>query len=174
MITPINTYYENGQLKSESWLLDGEYHRVGGPSDQIWYANGQLKESGCAYTVVGIGLPPLHLLAGMQMGLCTEQWWCINNMFHRKDGPAIQAWFENGQLRENRWYMYNNWYRFDGPAYESWHQNGKSCAETWFWGGIVKKENHPFIMALHAHDLYREWCENALTEDDWVLIRLCV
>jgi len=33
-------YWDNGQKKSESWLLNGKLHRVDGPSNQEWYENG--------------------------------------------------------------------------------------------------------------------------------------
>ena len=36
-------FYENGQLKSQSWWLNGQMHRVNGPAFEEFNENGQVK-----------------------------------------------------------------------------------------------------------------------------------
>jgi len=103
---------ENG---SQSWLINGKYHREDGPAmidadgSQYWYQNGNLhREDGPAY-----------------IGADGIQEWLINGKCHREDGPAIigtdgtQYWFKNGKV-----------HREDGPAYigpdgtQAWYLNG--------------------------------------------------
>jgi len=40
-INPKIKYWNNGQKRSEEWLLNGYLHREDGPAYQNWYENGQ-------------------------------------------------------------------------------------------------------------------------------------
>ena len=77
------------------------------------------------------------------------QKWCLNDMFHREDGPAIirpdgyKVWYLNGERHRadgpaiimpngtQRWYLNDKPHRTDGPAiirsdgYQAWYLNGE-------------------------------------------------
>ena len=59
--------------------------------------------------------------------------WCLNEILHRTDGPAVED--NNG---DNYWYLNGKRHRTDGPAYEKsngdklWFLNGKELTEDEF------------------------------------------
>ena len=40
---PERTYYENGQIQSEYWYVNGKRHRLDGPAIVYYYKNGQIE-----------------------------------------------------------------------------------------------------------------------------------
>jgi len=57
---PTYTYYSNGQVEVEQWLLDGKLHREDGPAWIEYYPDGQVR----------------------------AEWWRLDGLLHREDGPA--------------------------------------------------------------------------------------
>ena len=39
---PERTYYENGQIESERWFVNGQRHRLDGPAVVNYYESGQI------------------------------------------------------------------------------------------------------------------------------------
>ncbi len=71
------TFYPNGNLEHEAWIIDKEFHRVGGPAYRSWYESGQLE-----YEI-----------------------WCLNGECHRVDGPVVQEWSQSGELNLETYYV---------------------------------------------------------------------
>lgn len=70
-------WYDNNQLRSEEYWLNGKRHNEAGPAYCIWHQNGQLE---------------------------TEQYW-LNNHLHNESGPAYCFWYENGQLGSEQYWL---------------------------------------------------------------------
>jgi antitoxin component YwqK of YwqJK toxin-antitoxin module len=68
-------YYENGQIRYQSWKINGKYHNENGPSHIWYYKNGQIK----------------------------LQFWYINGKHHNENEPAIIWYYKNGQIKSQSW-----------------------------------------------------------------------
>ena len=78
------TFFRNGQLRSETWLLDGQFH---GPT-RAWHRNGQLATGEFYDHGLAHGLGQRWNEAGKLLG-----------SFRMKHGTGIRRdWFENGKL----------------------------------------------------------------------------
>ena len=79
----IKTYYDNGQIATESYL-DGNnhYHNEDGPAYLKWHENG--KQESIVYFQ--------------------------NSECHCEDGPAYQVWDEDGQVRFEKYFLNNKEY----------------------------------------------------------------
>ncbi len=88
------TFFPNGQLKSEAWIEDGQHHRLGGPARQEYYLTGQLM----------------------------IQCWYKTGQIHRIGGPSFYSYYESGNSWSERWYRDGELHRVDppGPAYQHW------------------------------------------------------
>ena len=64
-------YWNNGQLQSEQYYLNGNLHNPHGPAFRSWYENGQL----------------------------ASEEYRLNGKRHNPNGPAFRSWYENGQLQ---------------------------------------------------------------------------
>jgi antitoxin component YwqK of YwqJK toxin-antitoxin module len=100
-------YWDNGQIRSESWYLNGKYYREDGPAYQYWNSNGQIK---------------------------FESWY-LNDKLHREDGPSFQEWYDNGQKMSEHWYLKGNKHREDGPSIQYWYEDGQKKSENWWLNG---------------------------------------
>jgi antitoxin component YwqK of YwqJK toxin-antitoxin module len=74
---PIRTYYADGSITHEEWLVNDVYHRLDGPA-RISYNN-----DGSNYC---------------------EQWF-VNDEFHRLDGPANIWYNDDGSIYREEWYI---------------------------------------------------------------------
>jgi antitoxin component YwqK of YwqJK toxin-antitoxin module len=70
-------YYENGQIKSQRWFLNGKQHNENGPAIIWYYENGKIE----------------------------YQYWYINGNRHNENGPAYISYYENGQICTKAWYI---------------------------------------------------------------------
>jgi antitoxin component YwqK of YwqJK toxin-antitoxin module len=74
---PERTYYDDGSIQDERWIVNNELHRLDGPA-YIWY-----NEDGSIYR---------------------EQWF-VNGELHRVDGPAYIWYYKNGSIGSEHWYI---------------------------------------------------------------------
>ncbi|MBD3198236.1 MAG: hypothetical protein GF317_24515 [Candidatus Lokiarchaeota archaeon] len=70
------------------------------------------------------------------------EYWYKDGKLDRKDGPAVQHWYENGQKWYNNgqkeheaWYKDGKLDRKDGPAVQHWYVNGQKSFEYWYLNG---------------------------------------
>jgi antitoxin component YwqK of YwqJK toxin-antitoxin module len=70
-------YYENGNIKYESHVLNGGFHREGGPAYIRYNENGSIR----------------------------YECYIINRKHHREDGPAYIFYNENGSIRYESYYI---------------------------------------------------------------------
>ena len=73
----IREYYDNGQIRSESYRIDGKRHNPHGPAIKIWYENGQIQY---------------------------EEYY-IEGKLHNPNGPAIKSWYENGRIEYEQYWI---------------------------------------------------------------------
>ena len=70
-------YYKSGQIRSEYYYLNGQYHRVNGPAVTYYYTSGQIQ----------------------------SEYYFINDEVHRVDGPAAIDYYKNGQIKSEYYYV---------------------------------------------------------------------
>ena len=70
-------YYENGQIQSEYYYLDGKYHREDGPAIIYYYDNGQI----------------------------SYEYYYLNNKCHRENGPAIIYYCRDDKIEHESYYL---------------------------------------------------------------------
>ena len=70
--------------------------------------------------------------------------WCLNNEYHREDGPAIE-WPDGSK----HWYLNDKLHREDGSAIE--YSNG---TKRWFLNGEPHREDGP---AVERFDGIKYW-----------------
>jgi len=70
-------YYDNGEILSKSYLLNGELHRENGYAFKGYYNNGNiLSES-----------------------------YLLNGKLHRENGIAFKSWWSNGNINTEQYYI---------------------------------------------------------------------
>jgi antitoxin component YwqK of YwqJK toxin-antitoxin module len=70
-------YYKNGNIQCESHVLNGGFHREGGPAYIRYNENGSIR----------------------------YECYIINRKHHREDGPAIIRYHENGNVWYEEYYL---------------------------------------------------------------------
>ena len=70
-------FYENGQVKYQTWWFNGQMHRQNGPAFEEFDENGQVK----------------------------YQEWRLNGQRHRVNGPAFEEFDVDGQLVCQKWWL---------------------------------------------------------------------
>jgi len=66
----------------------------------------------------------------------TDNWSNIGELpFHREGGPAMQEFYDDGQLRYDVYFINNKRHRLDGPAFQSFYNNGKLEYESYYING---------------------------------------
>jgi antitoxin component YwqK of YwqJK toxin-antitoxin module len=74
----IREYYDNGQIYSEGYYLDGILHNTNGPALKYWYDHGQIG---------------------------SEKYY-INGKYHNPNGPALKYWNEeDGKIRSECYFL---------------------------------------------------------------------
>jgi len=130
----------NGTLVEECWRLNGEYHRIGGPSFSQWDSSGRPKsESWCLNGIQ-------HRIDGPSTrhwcnGILTSECWDLNGKQHRIGGPASRHW-SNGSLEGECWFVDGKYHRIGGAAARHWHSEndgGTLKSASWFVDGIYRR-----------------------------------
>ena len=114
MTNPIIEYYQNGNISSEHYFLDGKRHRVDGPA-YIYYS---------------------------QDGKIQYEEYYLNDKHHREDGPAFISYYEDGKIEHESYYLNGQYHNPYGPAYIYYSQDGKIDYESYYLNGeCLSKEN---------------------------------
>lgn len=97
-IHPKFTYYHDGSIETEEWLINGKFHRADGPAYSSYYISGH----------------PITMS------------WYIDGKYHRLDGPAVISYFANNQLMmSEKWFVNGVLHRLDGPAAKHYLPSGQ-------------------------------------------------
>ena len=76
---PEREYYDSGQIRSEEYWGNDEYHRTNGPAYNRWYENGQIK----------------------------FEVYIVNGNRHREDGPAISCFQADGTVAYQEFWLHD-------------------------------------------------------------------
>jgi hypothetical protein len=127
-------YYENGQIKSQEWLVNGKRHNENGPAEICYYENGQVKY---------------------------QEWW-LNRNRHNENGPAFISYYKNGQIEYQEWWLNGNRHNENGPSFISYYENCKIYLQEWHINGISHNKNGPAKIYYYENGqiLYQIWCIN--------------
>lgn len=103
-----------------------------------------------------------------------KKYWYKNNRggYHRKDGPAVLMWHENGEKKYESWIIDGtNYNRKGGPSVTEWRDDGTKKYEGWYKNGIVHREDGPVeITYLHEGSIESlRWCIEGefMTKKEW-------
>jgi antitoxin component YwqK of YwqJK toxin-antitoxin module len=108
-------YYQDGEIRSEEYYVNGQSHRMDGPAYISYYNNGQIK----------------------------YEEYSINNQRHRVDGPAYIGYFKDGSTDCEQYWINGKQHRTDGPAWIEYYPDGKISYEQYYING--KKINKRII-----------------------------
>ena len=89
--------------------------------------------------------------------------WVKNGKLHRIDGPAINTYFESGQLCIEKWFKDGKCYRSNGaPAVICYYKNGQIKEEKWYEqiGELHRLEGGPVIVIV-------KYFENGIFKERW-------
>jgi hypothetical protein len=100
----------------------------------------------------------IHRVGGPAAVFCDGMNWCIDDMFHREDGPAVES-FDGTKY----WYTRDKLHRIDGPA-----KIDHEKKEEWYANGIQIN----FEEIVERHHLNPDW--TAWTESEKLLFRLAI
>jgi hypothetical protein len=109
-------YYNSGEIASEAYLLDNNYHRLDGPAIIIYYLNGQI---------------------------CSESYY-TNGVRHRLDGPAWILYDAFGKIIKENYYNNNEQHRLDGPAWIEYNNFGKIISADYYVNGVHLRDLYYF------------------------------
>ena len=147
-------YYENGNIKSEEYYIDGERHREDGPTQISYYSDGLISE--VSYFLNGIRhrdqAPAIQTF--YNNGKKSSELYYINNRLHREDGPAIAYWYEDGSLNSEEYHINGLLHRENAPAKIRYLLNGRYEYVKYYINGQVYRENGPaFISFFTSGDI---------------------
>ena len=131
-------YFDNGNLCTRCWCVDGKGHRVGGPYLEEFSENGRpvtihYQQNGRDYRPDG----PAFLEINEETGITFFEYWCTDiscDNSHREDGPAhIGRDSETGIITESVWVQRGLLFRPDGqePVIYRDGQTGKITKKSW-------------------------------------------
>ena len=101
-------YYDDGNIRYISYILDSQIHREDGPAFQEWHENGNVK-----------------LISYKQ-----------HNKYHRENGPALTGCYYNGKKMYMYYFINGDRHREDGPAFQEWHKNGQIKDEEYYLNNV--------------------------------------
>jgi hypothetical protein len=65
-------------------------------------------------------------------------WLAASNLIHRKAGPAMVEYYENGNISTEIYYYNERIHRIDGPAWVSYNKEGGIYYKYFFFHGVIK------------------------------------
>jgi antitoxin component YwqK of YwqJK toxin-antitoxin module len=141
------SYFDNGSLRSESYYINGEYHRKDGPAtieyyrdasihSQLFYVNGKRhREDG-----------PAHIYYNTDGSISYKEYY-INNELHREDGPAIVEYYPNDFIRYEGYYINGKLHREDGPACIYYFEDGQMRVQEYYLNN--KRESPSSVFCIN-------------------------
>lgn len=123
-------------LSHEKWFLNGNSHRLDGPSESEWFHLGQIK----------------------------AQRWNENDKRHRLEGPSEIEWYDNGQIKAQRWSENDKMHRLEGPASTTFYANGRKQIEYWISYNITHRLGGPAITTFYENGQIEKeyWYEHGI------------
>lgn len=85
----------------------------------------------------------------------------IDNLYHKKDGPAIIWYYANGKTESERWFIYNKEYRKYGPTYIEYYDNSQVKYESWMTKCKYYREDGQYSFA------YIEYYDNGQVRKEY-------
>lgn len=106
-------YFKGGKIESEHWMIDGKYHRIGGPAKREFQKS-----------------------KGPSSIVCSEMWY-ENGFIHRIGGPAIVRYFPNSnEIQSQTWFEHGYEYNGTEPSTIRYHPGG-NVAEKWWSARLI-------------------------------------
>lgn len=141
-------YGANGIKVSEQWTLDGKLHRKDGPAITTFYQNGNVMSESWFENgkYVNSKLPSEIYYERENNRRKTKECWLVTTdtpgqNFHRIDGPAVIEYHENGNKKHEAWYNFGKLHRENDLQAETWYyENGTISDERWFLNGHYHRD----------------------------------
>lgn len=140
----VKSYYPNGKIKMEDWIIKGKYYRIGAPASIDYYSDESIK----AYHWM------INNLYGRENKPAFKKYykngnikkceWIVNGKHHREGDPAILNYYDNGNIKEERWKSEGRSHRDEYPAIIKYYENGEVAKDIWIHHNIEhKKQKYP-------------------------------
>jgi len=114
-IIKTETRWNNGNLQSIEYRLNGKLHNPNGPALRKFFEDEEIK-------VIEYRL---------------------NGKSHNLNGPAYEEYYENGNLRFRHHYLKGRLHNHDGPAFERYYGNGAPRYKAYFLNGELHNSDGP-------------------------------
>ena len=66
-----------------------------------------------------------------QTGEISSEYWYVNGVPHRTDGPAMIVYYPSGKIKFTEWLVNGKYHRIDGPAQIFYQETGEIKSEYW-------------------------------------------
>lgn len=183
-------YFENGNIWSEGWYINGQRRRDGDKPAVIYYYENGVIENQSTWGSDGIehcvwyyedgniqrevwtdsfhkphrdGDKPAGIQYYLNGNIKCEHWDQHGNHYRESDKPAVIWYYENGNIQSKCWCNNGKGYRDregDKPAYIEYWPDGHLRRELWYKDGELNREEDK-----PAHIEY--WENGKVREEQW-------
>jgi len=93
------------------------------------------------------------MIETFEISVHNTRFWCLNNILHRVDGPAIE-WFDG----EKEWCFNGETHRINGPAIERsdgskwWYFDNVKYSEQEYWNKIKEMDGSNNVDAIRTNE----------------------
>ena len=131
-------FLQENKIISKVFLINGQIHRIDGPSIIEFYENGHIKSTSWYINGRLNRMEDLPSIIGYdnngQRQIISKNWF-KDGVRHRDNGPAFIN-YNNGQIIK-KWYKDGQLHRDDGPAIINYDINGQIISQAWYINGIL-------------------------------------
>ena len=140
-------YYDDGNIKSESWFVNDIPHRIGYPAyieydcegcikQEMWYAEGKLDRMEYSSDKTMIRITDKPTIIKLENGVVIQEEYYVEGILHRDNdlpakrviyctGTLILKWIIHGILQRDNYLPAVIFYRPNGNIRKQWYENGK-------------------------------------------------
>jgi len=177
------TYMQNGELHREDgpaqigttpnahcerWSNHYQTHRENGPAFTSWFDNDRSQIREQTWMILGEYKPQekwYSMIEYQRNGKVLNRYAKLGpvghgGFLHREDGPALETYWENGNIRRTAYYNNSHLHRTTGPAHIDYDESGKPDGLAWYLDGKELGEytiyNHVFSLDMEPPEGFKE------------------
>ena len=87
-----------------------------------------------------------------ESGKKQQEFWRVNGISHRVDGPCYIEYYESGEIERESWYLNGSLHRIDGPAYIEYNNTAVRIKEKYYIDGV--------LLEGEKLEKYKNWVQN--------------
>jgi antitoxin component YwqK of YwqJK toxin-antitoxin module len=100
-----------------------------------------------------------HKIFRREDGSIESEEWCLDDKYHRSDGPAVVWYYKDGSIESEVWYLDGKRHRLDGPAEVQYYEDGSIYSEGWYLDNkqLTKEEVEDLKIKLEIEKQIESW-----------------